>query len=142
MDLPIIPALRRLRQDNHKLDASLGCIQRPCNKETKQKQPPKQNSVRKTKSQATFKFPYKVLLQTKYIPLGIHILYFSHVWSPPSSPSFCLSKVSHFVSQTGLELRALDLLQLSDCQGCNCVPAFVSVGITSIRTLVFPSSDC
>lgn len=49
-----MPALRKLKQD-HKSNAILGFIQRSCNK---QKQSPKQNSVRKTESQGTIKFAH------------------------------------------------------------------------------------
>jgi hypothetical protein len=28
--MPVIPALRRLRQENHEFKASLGCMLRPC----------------------------------------------------------------------------------------------------------------
>jgi hypothetical protein len=40
-----IPATRRLRQEDHELKASLGCIMRNCQKKKKKKKP-KTHSVR------------------------------------------------------------------------------------------------
>jgi hypothetical protein len=34
--MPVIPALRRQRQEDHKIEASLGCIWRPCLKTTQE----------------------------------------------------------------------------------------------------------
>jgi hypothetical protein len=36
--MPIIPALERLRQEDHKFKASLGCIAKPCSKTQRKNQ--------------------------------------------------------------------------------------------------------